>query len=269
MKSARSPSHYPFDNAAPQAAARLASLSALYDDVTCRHLDGFGIGEGWCCLEVGAGNGSVAAFMKERVGTGAEVIATDIDPVWMADSLPPGVDLLRHDIGEDPLPASKFDVIHARAVLTFVPQPRSTLRRMIDALAPGGWILIEELTLPATELLDGLDDPDIRLAHKARKGIMEVISRCGDLTFLRDVPAVFTSIGLREIGAEGFFLPFRTDAVARLARANIDELEHCLVDSGLMSPAELDRYRVLLERPDVVYPPSMALISVWGRRELA
>lgn len=261
--------HYPFDNAAPQAGARLASLSALYDDVTFRHLDRFGIDEGSSCLEVGAGGGSVAVFMKKRAGEGGRVIATDINIDWMAGVLPADVEVLRHDIGLDPLPDAAFDVIHVRAVLTFVPQRVSAVRRMIAALKPGGWILIEEMVPPITEPLSCLHNPDAQLAHKARRAILEIVKRSGgDLTFLYDVPRILTERGVTDIGAEGFFVPFRTDAVATLARANIDQLRGSIVDSGLMSSTELDRYRMLLDRPDLFYPASMALISMWGRRNL-
>ena len=75
--------HYPFDNAAPQAGDRFASLAKLYDGVTRRHLDRFGIGAGQRCLEVGAGGGSVARFMSERVGPDALVapeLAVVVEP---------------------------------------------------------------------------------------------------------------------------------------------------------------------------------------------
>jgi hypothetical protein len=40
-------SHYIFDNAAPQASQRFASLETLYDPWTIRHLEITGIGPGW------------------------------------------------------------------------------------------------------------------------------------------------------------------------------------------------------------------------------
>jgi SAM-dependent methyltransferase len=261
---------YPFDNAAPQARTRLSSLAAIYDGVTFRHLDRFGIPEGACCLEVGAGAGSVAAFMKERAGPDSQVIATDINTDQMVDTLSADIDVRRHDIGVDPLPDAVFDVIHARAVLTFVLQRRAAVARMASALKPGGWILIEEMVPPITEALSRSDDPDIQLAHKARQAIVEVICRNGgDTTFAREIPRILGESGIGDIGVEGFFLPFRTDAVADLTKANIDQLSASLIESGLLSPAELCRYRMLLDVPELFYPASMALISVWGRRELA
>ena len=271
MNSAARSSHYPFDNAAPQAGDRFANLSALYDEVTCRHLDRFGIGAGSTCLEVGAGGGSISRFMSQRVGARGHVVATDINTDWIAESLPTNVELRRHDIGIDPLPAAAFDVIHARAVLTFVPERRTALTRMIAALKPNGWLLIEEMLSPITEAWDRPDEPDVALARKARLAIMDVIRRRGgDPAFPQELPGYLgASRSLADFGAGGYFVPCRTDAVVGLAKANIDQLDGAIVEADLMDAAELERYRASLDRPDCLYPASMALISVWGRRQLA
>jgi SAM-dependent methyltransferase len=270
VNSAPASSHYPFDNAAPQAGDRFANLSALYDAATCRHLDRFGIGAGWSCLEVGAGGGSIARFMSERVGASGQVVATDINTDWITGSLPANVELRRHDIGVDALPEIAFDLVHARAVLTFVRERRTALERMVAALKPNGWLLVEELVPPLTESWDGPDDPDVALARKARHAIMEIVRRGGgDLTFLQDLPGYLTAAGLTHFGAEGYFLPYRTSAVAGLTKANMDQLGDAILEAGLMDAAELERYREILDRPDCTYPASMALISAWGQRQLA
>jgi len=268
--SAVTSSHYVFDNAAPQARDRFANLSALYDQVTCRHLDRFGIGAGWSCLEVGAGGGSIAHFMSQRVGAAGGVVATDINIAWLKGALPANVELRQQDIGVDALPEDAFDVVHARAVLTFVPERRAALNRMIAALKPGGWVLIEEMLPPITEAWDRPDEPDVALARKARAAIMEVVRRGGgDPSFPQLLPEYLSAYRLAEFGAEGYFVPFRTDAVLGLSKANIEQLAPAIVDTGLMDAAELERYREVLSRPDCFYPASMALISVWGRRPLA
>ena len=74
--------------------------------------------------------------------------------------------------------------------------------------------------------------------------------------------------GLADFGAEGYFVPYRSDAVLGLARANIEQLAVAVLEAGLMEEAELDRYRAVLAQPDCVHPASMALISVWRRRHL-
>jgi SAM-dependent methyltransferase len=262
--------HYPFDNAAPQAGERFARLAELYDGVTQRHLDRLGINDGWRCLEVGAGGGSIARFMSDRVGRTGHVLATDINIDWMSGSMPASVEVRRHDIGVDPLDERAFDIVHARAVLTFVSDRERALTRMITALKPGGWLVVEELVAPVTGAAGSTDDPDSELARKSRQAIMEVVRRRGgDPVFVRKVPRLMGEARLTDIRADGYFVPFRTDAIAGLARANIDQIGAEIVETGLMSSAELDRYRAALNRPDCLDPASMALISVWGRRPLS
>src|SRR5438034_3794011 len=43
---------------------RLRALSDIYDPDTIRHLEDLGVGTGWRCLEVGAGEGSIARWLS-------------------------------------------------------------------------------------------------------------------------------------------------------------------------------------------------------------
>ena len=63
---------------------RLGHLEAWLDPVTVRHLEVTGVGEGWRSLEVGAGGGSIARWLGERVGASGSVLATDIDIRYLA-----------------------------------------------------------------------------------------------------------------------------------------------------------------------------------------
>ena len=267
--SAASPSPYPFDNAAPQAGERFTWLAELYDGSTGRHLDCIGIGPGWQCLEVGAGGGSIARLMGERVGSTGHVLATDINTDWLPASPAANITVRRHDIGEDPLAEEMFDLVHARAVLTFVPGPEGALKRMLAALKPGGWLLVEELVPPVIEPA-APHHTDGELANKSRRAIEAVIRRRGgDPALGRRIAGLILGAGLIDVGAEGYFVPFCTDAVAGLATANIDQIGAEMIATGSISPAELDRYRASLDRPGRLHPASMALISVWGRRPLS
>src|SRR5262245_52790165 len=137
---------YIFDNAAEaETAQRFANLDALYNFRTFRFLETAGIEPGWRCLEVGGGSGSVAAWMADRVGPLGYVLVTDIDPRFIEGrQRNANVELRRHDIGTDPLPEQTFDLIHARLVLQHVPQRLEALARLVTALKPRGWLVIEE-----------------------------------------------------------------------------------------------------------------------------
>src|ERR1700731_2841777 len=77
-KSSDSPK-YVFDNAGAQAGARFSALAEIFDPGTIRHLVERGVDQGWHCLEVGSGNGSIAAWLGDRVGPNGRVLVTDID----------------------------------------------------------------------------------------------------------------------------------------------------------------------------------------------
>jgi hypothetical protein len=54
-------------------------IEATWDHGTRALLERLGIGPGLRCLEVGAGGGSIAAWMADQAGDGGHVLATDID----------------------------------------------------------------------------------------------------------------------------------------------------------------------------------------------
>jgi hypothetical protein len=60
--------------------ARLRNLEAWLDPITVEHLEATGIAAGWRCLEVGAGGGSIARWLSERVAPSGSLVATDITP---------------------------------------------------------------------------------------------------------------------------------------------------------------------------------------------
>jgi SAM-dependent methyltransferase len=122
---------------------RLSRLEDSFDAYTVQRLDRIGIGPGWHCLEVGAGHGSVARMLSDRVGASGSVVATDIDLRFLTD-LPANVEARRHDIQTSDLGEALYDFIHCRAMLMWLREPATALERMIGALKPGGWLLAEE-----------------------------------------------------------------------------------------------------------------------------
>lgn len=181
---------------------RLTGITDAFDPVTRRRLAEVGVGDGWRCLEVGAGTGTIAAWLAEQVGPKGHVLATDISLALMeqrglaADNL----ELRRHDILNDPFPEGEFDLIHSRLVLEHLPGREEALARMAGALAPGGWLIVEEVTF-GTEKGVGWRSAAIGAAIQLLKLLMR---RKGfDATFGRRLPIHFSRLGLTEVSAEG------------------------------------------------------------------
>jgi tRNA A58 N-methylase Trm61 len=69
---------YLSDHAAKAERDRFVAIEAVADPLTIECLEEIGVSQGWHCLEVGAGAGSIAAWLCYRVGTNGRVAATDL-----------------------------------------------------------------------------------------------------------------------------------------------------------------------------------------------
>jgi SAM-dependent methyltransferase len=133
---------YAFSNDDPEAVDRHQFLAAMLDPVTRERLAGLGPLAGQRCLELGAGGGSVAAWLVAEAGPAGRVLATDINLRHLPDSA--AYETLRHDLRSEPVPPGPWDLIHARLVLLHIPDRENILRRLAAALAPGGALVLEE-----------------------------------------------------------------------------------------------------------------------------
>lgn len=122
---------------------RLSLLAEARDPRTRGILDSTGLGPGWRCWELGAGAGTVSAWLGERVGPGGSVWSTDVDLQFHQPALP-NVTVERHDVVRDQVPTDAFDLVHARAVLQHLPERDQVMETLWAALVPGGWLLVED-----------------------------------------------------------------------------------------------------------------------------
>lgn len=194
------------------------------------------------------------------------MLATDIDVSWLSEVASPGVDVHRHDVGRDDPPEEAFDLVHARLVLVHVPDRDRALRTMVEALRPGGWLLLEDAD-PALQPLICPDEhgPEERLANRLRAGFRALLAERGaDLSYGRTLPRRLREAGLVEVQADAFF-PLTSPASSALEAATIRQVRDQLVARGDATPDEIDRHLGNIEagRLDLATPP---LISAWGRR---
>lgn len=266
-------SSYIFDNAAErETEQRFGSLAALYDPRTIRFLEATGVGAGWRCLEIGAGGGSIATWLADRVGDSGHVTATDIDPRFLRalQSLGrPNVEVLRHDVTVDPLPEAVFDLIHARLVFIHLPEAREALGRVAAALKLGGWLVVEDFdpTLLGERTYSPADPSDAATALRAFAALEQLRASRGVAPgWGRGLYQTFRALGLMEVGLDGQLAVHPGgSAGARLFQANFAQIRDAAIAAGLITAADLDRMLALLDNPDfAISTPVMC--TAWGRR---
>jgi 2-polyprenyl-3-methyl-5-hydroxy-6-metoxy-1,4-benzoquinol methylase len=103
---------------------------------------------GWRCLDVGAGRGSMAVWLAEKVGATGHVVATDVDTRYLSRLELPNLEVIEHNILEDPLDAlgpGSFDLVCSRLMLFHLrSRQEQAIRHMAECLRPGGWLVDED-----------------------------------------------------------------------------------------------------------------------------
>jgi SAM-dependent methyltransferase len=257
---------YLLDNQAGQAGSRFDALSAVFDPVTFRHLDALGLAAGWRCWEIGAGGPSVPNELAGRVGPTGSVVATDIDTGWLSGWVGAGVEVVRHDVAHDEAPGDGFDLIHARLVLLHVPDREQALSRMVAALRPGGWLLVEDYDIDLqTMLCPDAHGPDQLLANRVKDAFRALLYDRGvDPMFGRRLPRLLRQHGLIDVTADAYF-PLAVPAVTALERANTAQVRDNLIARDDVTAAEVDRFLELLDTAELDLATA-PLISAAGRR---
>jgi ubiquinone/menaquinone biosynthesis C-methylase UbiE len=258
-------STYSLANSSRETPARFDALSSMFDCGTIRHLEDRGVSEGWRCLEVGGGGGSITSWLANRVGPTGHVVVTDIDPRFLEPLSAPNVEVRKHNIVTDPLPDAAFDLIHARLVLIHLPEREKVLTRLVSALKPGGWLVDEEF-----DSVSLLPDPPVspgEVILNTQMAVMRMLKECGvERRFGRLLYGRLRAHGLVEVDAEGRLFMWRGESSGvSLMRTNFKQLRGALLDGHYITEQEFDQDSARLDDPDFM-APSPIMWSAWGRR---
>jgi SAM-dependent methyltransferase len=249
---------YGFEHEKPE---RLAGIEATWDPGTLELLDSLGVGSGWRCLEAGAGGGSIAAWLADRVGPEGSELAVDIDTTHI-DHLSGGVlEVRRHDLLRDDLPAGTFDLVHERSVLSWLGES-GALERLVASLAPGGWLLAEDFDWAIHGPADG--DPVVAKAYEAILRLLEGVGY--DRHYGSTLLQRLERSGLEHTESKG-----RSDVLrggssgTAFDRFSILAHRDALLASGGLTEPELEETLLYVDDPSkhVLTP---VLFAAWGRK---
>lgn len=246
-------SQYALPNHDPQGLQRLRQLADILDEHSTDVLARQGITKGWQCLEVGAGAGTITAWMADQVGPTGHVTAVDTDPQHIPMRAG-NLTVRQADVRSTPLPAGHYDLVYARLVLLHLAERELVLHRLVTALKPGGLLVVSDwdaiwqsmlLYAPSKEAADAFD--------AFQTGLRSILEANGaDVGWARRVPVAMRTAGLVDIetvahnrlwaGGESGCLLHVTNAV---------QLRDQLVDRGVTA-AQLDVLAEAMHDPDTL-----------------
>ena len=250
---------YTLDNTWENADRRLSLLETVYDPGTIARLTALGVADGWRCLELGAGRGSITRWLCDRVGATGSVTAVDLEPRFVEADPRPNLEIHRRDIVAQGIPGDGYDLIHARALIMHLPNREAIIADLVRRLRPGGLIVLEEGDFYS-------------FAISESSLYAEVWDRCamagakvgGDWYWARNLPGCLAAAGLTDIKAqvEGDMFQGGTPW-AELTAMTWEQMSPLLVADGY--PADLVTAAIAELTDPTRWFPTTALIAVSGR----
>lgn len=256
---------YAFDHEWEQERKRLKRLEAGMDPGTIRCFDSIKVEAGWKCLEIGAGGGSIAQWLCQRVGPSGHVVATDLQTSFVEAIDASNLEVRKHDIVTDDLEHGEYNLVHSRAVLEHLPGRDEVLKKLVAALRPGGWLVLEShdfLTMvPAME--KGAD-----AFQKVSNALLKTLGSTGfDPAYGRKVGIALRREGLRSIGMEGRFYEIGGALpLTSVWSLVVQRLAQPLTESGLLTAQEIEETLQLVAGEDFI-ALSPAIVAAWGQRK--
>ncbi|NEB41793.1 class I SAM-dependent methyltransferase [Streptomyces sp. SID14515] len=253
---------YGFDQ--PLERERIGLIGEVFDPFTRRRLADLGPLSGLRCLDVGAGPGTVAAWLADQVGSFGEVVALDRDTSLLREAAHPGVRAWQADIHAAPdaeLPAPGFDLIHARLTLCHLPGREEVLPRLVSMLAPGGLLLVSDVI---NTMACASPHPAVRALTRAYDQAL-VTTLDSDLNYARSYPAPLAAAGLTGIGMAADVPLVRADhPTVRFWTLTFSAMRTEILATGLIDADGFDAAIGHLQAP-ATHELGYTLVTAWGR----
>lgn len=97
-------------------------------------------------LDLGTATGIWAIEYADE-NPGCQVLGIDLSPIQPA-FVPPNCKFEVDDWESEWMFKQKFDVVHARAMVTSMADPPGLFKKVYDSMAPGGWFELQDLYMP-------------------------------------------------------------------------------------------------------------------------
>ncbi|MBV9877733.1 MAG: class I SAM-dependent methyltransferase [Verrucomicrobia bacterium] len=250
--------------------ARLVVLSRIMRPATLSVLDRAGICPGMNCLEIGCGSGDIAFELARIVGPRGKVVATDIDEIKLRlareEAAEHGLTNLEFrcaDILTEQL--EKFDFVHARFLLTHLPDPRKALEQVRLALHPGGALVVEDV-----DFRGHFCHPENRSFSRYVELYIKTAQRRGaDPNIGPRLPGLLVEAGIKAVRINLVQVVGMSDESKLMAPLTMENIADSVLTEGLASHVEI--HQLVHELYEFAHDPTTIIsgprvIQTWGHR---
>lgn len=230
---------------------RLIAIEREFDPATLRTLEAIGVSNGWSCLEIGPGAGSIVRYLCNCVGEQGHVVAVDINPRLIETIKAPNLKVYCADIASADLPPESFDLIHGRYIVIHIKEYEKALANIVRFLKPGGWLFLEEpdftLSTPANH-----NTPIEQAVARVFQSIETMYSSMGiEPAIGRKLPSLLQKMNLEQINVEAsIHLSAGGSNMARMMQMSISHLRQPLVETGIASNQDIDQFLDSTDEPN-------------------
>ncbi|MGZ5009804.1 MAG: class I SAM-dependent methyltransferase [Methylobacter sp.] len=251
---------------------RLEVLARVMWPTTSRLLAEAGVAPGMTCLDLGCGGGDVTLQLAALTGpqgrvTGVDMDETKLDLAQQAakrDGLE-NVQFRRLNV-QDWSEESQYDCIYSRFLLTHLADPLQVLRQMLQAVRPGGLVLIEDIDFSGHFCQPPCAgfDTYVRLYRMAAR------RQGADADIGPKLYGMMLDAGWREVKVNVIQPMFTSGEGKQIAVLTLTNIADSLLDEKLTSESELqaaidDLTRFTNDSRTLVSMPRV--FQLWGRRE--
>ena len=260
---------------APEEYERLRAQARVWESATTRVLDDVGLAAGHSCLDAGCGPGETMRLMAERVGPSGSVRGLDADAPLGEAAIAmlhahghrqcrfEHADLTAHS----PISGPQCDLVYARLLLYHLPDRVAVLRRLWDAVAPGGHLVIQDYDVRTVAVV-----PALETIEEFKRVVVAAFTAAGcDVYVGSRLPELFAQAG---IGApDGTDVTGKLEPLAdaqRFFRGVYSGVLSTAIAHGLTTEERAAAWQSEIGRDVVSYPDRPALwpllIGAWKRK---
>jgi SAM-dependent methyltransferase len=155
-------------------------------------------------------------------------------------------------LAANPFLRKAFDLVHARLVLMHVPTREQALAKLVAALKPGGWLVVEDYDPTFVDRTFPIQEDATCVLLRTMLAAQQYLlsAHATSVDWGRQLHAHLRGQGLSEVGMEVQLTVWSGgSAGARMYRANFEQIRGEAVASGLISEHEIEQVFALLDDP--------------------